>query len=380
MLSERIAPETDEAGSFLHVLNALTRLRLEHKSEARRPGVSSEERAYHDAMQQAMKVLINSFYGTMGADFALFCDKDAAARVTARGREILQMLLDELQARGAVLIEADTDGVLFSLPPRPDGRAWTYEDELAVIQSVGQAMPNGIQLEHDGRYRVMYSYLEKNYALLEYEREESAGVQPRDHMRLVGVAFKSSKAEALIERFVAEALRMLLEGEIGRIRDRFRELCGELRGKRVPVADLCVSMPLTKLPETYTQSRVTHKEEPYEVYLAAGQTMWKPGQRISYYQARGGKRLFQPGATDYDAEFYINRLKSTARQRLEKALKPEDLDVLLSEFEGLFDPPMSEIRTIRETHVAPLSAMEQAQPVEGEDDELQSVDEPLSAV
>ena len=32
-------------------------------------------------------------------------------------------------------------------------------------------MPTGIHVEHDGRYRAMYSYLEKNYALLDYESE-----------------------------------------------------------------------------------------------------------------------------------------------------------------------------------------------------------------
>jgi len=193
MLAERIGPDTDEMGAFLQILEELTLLRLQHKADARRRELPPEDRAYHDAMQSAMKVLINSFYGSLGANFALFCDKAAAERVTTRGREILQLLLDELERRNVVLIEADTDGVLFSLPDRPDGRPWTYDEELELIEDIARAMPTGIHVEHDGRYRAMYSYLEKNYALLDYDETAKAGFRPRDPIRLVGSSFKSAR-------------------------------------------------------------------------------------------------------------------------------------------------------------------------------------------
>jgi DNA polymerase elongation subunit (family B) len=348
MLAERIGPASDELGAFLTILEELTRLRLQHKSAARRRrGQTENERAYHDALQSAMKVLINSFYGSLGANFALFCDKNAAERVTTRGREILQLLLDELERRGAILVEADTDGVLFSLPPRADGQPWTYEEELALIEDVARAMPTGIHLEHDGRYRAMYSYLEKNYALLDYESEPQAGFRQREPIRLVGVAFRSSKAEPFIERFLAEVLTLVLSGDFPAVRALYRATCADLRGRRIPAADVSVTMPLTKTPQTYSQA--TRKEEAYEVYLASGHTIWKPGQRISYYQAKGGKKLLADGATDYDADFYINRLRSTCRQRLERAFAPPDLDVLFGETDGLFDPPLDEIRPLRET-------------------------------
>jgi len=301
-----------------------------------------------------MKVLINSFYGSLGASFALFCDKAAAERVAARGREILQLLLDELERRGAVLVEADTDGVLFSLPPHPDGREWTYDEELALIEDVARAMPAGIHLEHDGRYRAMYSYLEKNYALLDYDTEVAPGFRQREPIRLVGVAFKSAKSEPLIERFLAEALKVILRGDLEGVRALYRSTCADLRERRVPAADLCVSMPLTKAPQKYATAK--RKEEPYEVYLAAGHTGWRPGLRITYYQAKGSKKLLEPGANDYDVDFYINRLRNTCRQRLEKAFAPEDLDVLFGESAGLFDTPVDAIQPLRVTQREPLPA------------------------
>src|SRR3990167_1579216 len=158
-------------------------------------------------MQAAMKVLINSFYGMLGASFALFCDKASAERVTARGRQILQLVLDELRARGAIPIEADTDGVLFSMPPRTRGGAWTFDDESALIEEIDAALPAGVRLEHDGRYRAMYSYMEKNYALLDYPAEGGTGAPQAERLRLLGAAFRSSRTEQFIERFVNQALR-----------------------------------------------------------------------------------------------------------------------------------------------------------------------------
>lgn len=368
MLAERIGPSSDRIGAFLDLLHELTQLRLHHKREARRATGDERERAHHDAMQAAMKVLINSFYGSLGADFALFSDKDAAGRVAGRGREILRLLLDELERRGATLVEADTDGVLFSMPPHPEGREWTSEEELAFVDAIAQVMPAGIQVEHDGRYRAMYSYQEKNYALLEHEADAAEGYQRREPVRVVGVAFRSTKTEPFIERFLAEALGRLLRDDYAGIRNLYRETCAQLRAHAIPVADVCVTMPLTKSPQTY--ARAKRREEPYEVYLAAGHTGWKPGTRIQYYQARGAKRLLGPDCPEYDADYYINRLRSTCRSRLEKALAPEDLNLLLSESDDLFTPSLETIRPLSVTVRAPLHADSTEEPANEEPPDL----------
>jgi DNA polymerase elongation subunit (family B) len=136
------------------------------------------------------------------------------------------------------------------------------------------------------------------------------------------------------------------------VRTVFRQYCARLRRREIPTADLCVSMPLNKTPDKYAQSE--RKEEAYEVYLAAGNAEWRQGHRIRFYQTRLGKKLLQHDAADYDSDFYIDRLRSTALQRLEKAFSPADLQVLFSEFDGLFDPPLDEIRPLRVTYEEPI--------------------------
>ena len=151
MRSFRIGPACDRLGALLGILDRLIDLRLWHKAAARTAASGSLEANMHDATQAAMKILINAAYGYMGAgSMALFADMRAADEVTRRGREVLAQVLDALRARGMALIEADTDGVYFAVPP-----SWTEEQERQLVAEIGAALPAGIRLEYEGRYRAI---------------------------------------------------------------------------------------------------------------------------------------------------------------------------------------------------------------------------------
>src|SRR5581483_2474446 len=328
MLTYKIGPRSDQSGVFLALLRELTTLRLQHKAEARRHPPGSHEAHAHEAASGAMKQLINSFYGSLGTSFALFGDLDAAGEVTRRGRAVLGQMLVELERRGVLLIEADTDGVLFSVPSD-----WTEADERTLIEEVGAVLPDGISVEHDGRYAAMYSYAEKNYALQAYDGK----------VRLVGGSFRSSRSERYGEQFLRSAVPLLLAGRFEDLRELYLETVARLRAHQVPIEDLCISVILSKSPDTYAKSG--RREEQYEVLLAAGRTRWKGGDRVSYYQARGGrKKLAEEYAGDEDAEYYVRRLKEIYAQRLSRALTREDFELLFGENLSLWETNIADIR------------------------------------
>ena len=91
---------------FLHHLRTLRECRLAAK-DAARAAATPEARRDGEALQSAFKILINSFYGYLGFAQGLFNDYALAAQVTARGRGILQSMLDTLAAAGAKIIEAE---------------------------------------------------------------------------------------------------------------------------------------------------------------------------------------------------------------------------------------------------------------------------------
>jgi DNA polymerase I len=330
MITYGIGPRSDDLGAFLTLLRELTHLRLEHKAAARQYPLGSRDNLAHEAASGAMKQLINSFYGSLGTSFALFADLQAAGEVTRRGREILGQMLIELERRGVLLVEADTDGVLFSVPA-----SWTEEDEQRLVEEVGATLPEGIRIEHDGRYAKMYSYAEKNYVLLGYDGK----------VRLVGGSFRSSKSEQYGEQFLRQAAPLLLDGDFDALRNLYLQTVARLRTRETPVEQLATSVILSKTPQAYARSG--RREEQYEVLLAAGRESWRSGQRVRYYQARGKrKKLLEEFADDYDPEYYVKRLRQTYCQRLSKALTAEDFELLFGDNLSLFETSLAEIRPI----------------------------------
>jgi DNA polymerase elongation subunit (family B) len=360
MRTFQIGPASDHLGVLLGILGRLTDLRLSHKEAARVAFPGSIEANLHNATSAAMKILINAAYGYMGAgSMALFADSRAADEVTRRGREILTRVLDALRERGIALIEADTDGVYFSVPTH-----WSEAQEQALVQEIGAQLPAGIRLEYEGRYQAMFSHEVKNYALLTY-----AG-----GLVVHGVALRSSRAEPFGERFLRQALTCLMNDDIPALRATYLDVVEALRERKLPASDLAARVRLSKTPEAYQAARAGHPEPQYEALLQAGRTRWYPGERVRFYRVRGGKYVWLPEETeemplennwqtgeqagkhplyedvanrrDYDIDHYIQALVNSYATRLRKAFVPEDFAQLfrLDGLTGLFDKPIENIK------------------------------------
>ncbi len=325
----RLAPRSDTLGVFLHLMDHLTELRLDHKAAAKR-----NDPGEHGAMQNAMKLVINSAYGYMGAGrMSVFGDVDAANTVTRRGRETLKEVTDALALRGVTLIEADTDGVYFSVQ---DG--WEDDDERRVIAEVDALLPSGVTLEFDGRWRAMLSHETKNYALLGYGGE----------LALRGAAFTSSRSERYGRVFLEDALKSLLGGEITRIPPLYRATVEQLQAGGYTNADVASRAKVNKSQDEYLQSKKSRQEAVYEALLRSGRP-WKSGDRILLYQRAdvGLSVLDDPEGCDYDAPFYGQQLLSGYASRLKKGLSPESYAQIFAQRQpGLFDRPLSELRAI----------------------------------
>ncbi len=357
-----IGPASDRLGVLLSILGQLTDLRLMHKAAAKLAPPGSVEANHHEATQAAMKILVNSAYGYMGAgSMALFADSRAAGEVTRRGREILDRVLDSLRRRGMTLIDADTDGVYFAVP-----REWSEEQERELVEQVGAELPQGIRLEYEGRYRAMFSHEVKNYALLTYGGQ----------LIVRGVALRSSRAEPFGERFLRQALLCLLTNDIPGLRRAFIGAVQAIRNGALPASDMASRVRLSKSSETYLATRSSHSEAQYEALLAAGRTRWYPGERVRFYRARNksyvwlpdeseetslhrnreqdadhptptstAQRMSEADRHDYDVDHYLNALVTSYAGRLKKGLSPQGFEQLfrLDYQEGLFDLPIEEI-------------------------------------
>ena len=238
----------------------------------------------HNAVQAAMKILVNSAYGYMGAGaMALFADRPAADEVTRRGREILGHVTDALRERGMALLEADTDGVYFAAP-----LGWTEEQERGVVAATAALLPEGIRLEYEGRYQAMFVHEVKNYALLTYGGD----------IIVRGGALRSSRSEPFGERFLREALHCTLVGNVVGVHQAFLEVVDALRNRRLTAMDVAIQARLSKTPEEYEVSRKRAREAAYEALLTAGRTTWQVGERVRFFKAADGTVVWLPETRD----------------------------------------------------------------------------------
>lgn len=301
ILSFRVLPKSDDLRIFQSLLRDLREFRLRAKGLAKSAKEESERRHY-DALQSAFKVLINSFYGYLGFAQAHFGDFDAAERVTAKGREILTQMIEWLKERGAQLIEIDTDGVYF-VPPKKG--AEKLEDDLQAT------LPQGIEVEFDGRYQAMFSYKAKNYALLD----------ERGRLSLTGGALRSRGLEKFQRQFLEEFLLLVLtekKGEVPGLLERYRKA---IQDHEWPVEMWMKTETLQDSLDTYRAKiagAARNKSAAYELAVKSGRN-YQPGDTVSFYITGRGRKVaayencklaseFDPKNRDENVEYYLDKL------------------------------------------------------------------------
>ena len=85
-----------------------------HRDEAKRSG--------DEPFQHAVKILMNSFYGVLGARGCRFFDPRLASSITMRGHEIIRRSKTFIEGEGFEVIYGDTDSLFVLLGDRPGAR------------------------------------------------------------------------------------------------------------------------------------------------------------------------------------------------------------------------------------------------------------------
>lgn len=296
-------PAPDVLGVFIPLLRSLREYRLRYKQLAR-TAADADERAEADARQASFKILINSFYGYLGFAGARFGDGALAAEVTRRGRELLQALIDRLMALGATILEADTDGIYLA-------SAEHFAAPEVLLDQVSEVLPEGIELEYDGRYEAMFCYKAKNYALFDGEK-----------ITLRGSALRSRGMEPFLKRLSDSLIANLLGAGGESPTDLVLHYRHAIADFTLPVAELAKTETLSSNPESYERFVAEGgkpRRAPAEVALRLNPRP-RMGDRVAYYigprqsgQTTNWQRAravtdFDPHRAPYDPKFYLKKL------------------------------------------------------------------------
>jgi DNA polymerase elongation subunit (family B) len=353
MLNYDVQPSGDTLDLFPTLLERLTDLRLETKQDMQ-DAEDEEVRSELDARQSSYKVLINSFYGVLGFSLSVFNDFAEADRVARTGQEILRDLIDEIRDRGGTVIEVDTDGVLFVPPDGVRGE----EAEVDFTVGLTEAMPEGIRVGFDGRYKKMLSYKKKNYALLTYD----------DELKFKGSSLISRSNEPFGRDFVRRAIRRLLDRDVEGLHDLYVDTRTKIiESDWESVDSFARTETLKDTLEDY-EADVEEGNRPraatYELAKEKQERTGKPvkkGDRISYYITGedAGVTAFKhcalaadwdPDAPDENTAYYLKRLDEFAT-KFEPFFTEEDFRLVFSE-EDMFGFSADGIEIQRREHEA----------------------------
>src|SRR2546423_5768301 len=322
-------PATDQLQIFRHLLTDLRTFRLEAKASMRAAKDRAQQQYFH-ALQNTFKILINSFYGYLGFAQGHFADFDAAARVTQIGRELLQKMIDWLSARGAQVIEVDTDGIYFvppgsvaaSLRDAPGASAEAHAAQRAAAteelrSELAKELPHGIEVEFDEQFDAMFSYKAKNYALLTRDGD----------VVIKGGALKSRGLEKFQRVFLEEMIKLLMEGKsdaIPALREDFEK---KIRNREWHIDMLMKTDTLQDSLDKY-RAKIgaggRNRAAAYELALASDRP-YKPGEQISYYVKATPKKVaayeaaklasdFDPQNRDENVDYYVAKLDELVRK------------------------------------------------------------------
>ena len=304
-----------------------------------------------------------SFYGVLGFSLSVFNDFEEADRVARTGQEILRELIDEIRNRGGTVIEVDTDGVLFVPPDGVRGE----EAEVDFTVGLTEAMPEGIRVGFDGRYKKMLSYKKKNYALLTYD----------DDLKFKGSSLISRSNEPFGRDFVRKAIRRLLDHDVEGLHD----LYVDTRDKIIEhdwesVESFARTETLKDTLEQY-EADVEEGQRPraatYELAKQKQERTGKPvkkGDRITYYITGDSATVtafkncaladdWEPENPDENTAYYLKRLNEFAT-KFEPFFTEEDFRLVFSP-EDMFGFSAAGIEILEQEHEADHPTNEEAQ-------------------
>jgi DNA polymerase elongation subunit (family B) len=305
-------PKADTLGVIRAILTDLRDYRLAAKAAAE-SAVDPKEKTRWDALQGTFKIAINAIYGYLGTPGGNFADFDAAGMVTAIGRCLMARMRDWLAARGATIIEIDTDGIFFS----PPAGAFEGADLEELKRGLSAQLPRGMTLNFDRHYVAMFSYKSKNCALLADDGK----------IMVKGGSLRSRALEPFLRRYQTTVLQLLLAGREAEVPKLYNDTLWALQHHEFPLEELAESKTLRKSLEEY-EFKLNNGGNPmaqYEVATSSEQEYLRGDKVLFYYTAPGPEekrgsqykhaKSLPRGATperDEDVELYIKKLNQVA--------------------------------------------------------------------
>ncbi len=274
-----------------------------------------EKKEYYYRLQDAIKVLMNAFYGVMASAFYRFTNPEIGGSITAFARQNITSIIQQLESEGIKVIYADTDSVFYQSPFQDLDKTCEHAKKIAERFSHGT-----ISMDFEKVMRSFFSHGKK-------KRYAGKVIWPNEELIVRGYEIRRTDAFELQSESQMRVFELLLNGETDAAIELAKGLVKELKSGVIP-HDL---VPEETLPlELLVISRSVKEESEYDhpesmSNVQAAQKLRKMGQevvagmKVSWMVTDGKSSPQQvepyvsglPFTAKPDWEYYARRLAQT---------------------------------------------------------------------
>ncbi|MCI4322792.1 MAG: DNA polymerase II [Thermoplasmata archaeon] len=224
----RFLPAEKMRGIIPEILEGLMRNRAEFRQRSR-DAATPALRQYYNGLQEAVKVLMNSFYGVLASSFYRFTNKDIGAAITAFAREAITSIIRALEQDGYDVVYSDTDSVFVRAPTPDKESAIAFGNSIAKRFSVA-----GASFEFQTVYESFFSHGAK-------KRYVGRTVWPKEELIIRGYESRRTDAFDFQVDSLNEIFELVLSGATERAVVRAQEMVKEVLEGKVTTAKLVVA-------------------------------------------------------------------------------------------------------------------------------------------
>lgn len=257
-LTHEVFPNCDITGALRAMLKYLSDTRNKYKKlmndEAAKGNMKLS--SMYDKKQLPIKILNNSAFGSISAPYIFpWGDIDIGEMITCTGRQYLRLMIKFFMDRGYTPLVLDTDGVNFSCPEDVENRTYNgkglhrfvKKDEVYtgidadVAEYNERYMFGAMGLDIDDIMDATINLSRKNYAIL----------KPGGKVKLTGNTIKGKTIPKYIEKFLAKAIRLLLDGKGKEFVDFYYGYLEKIYNKQIPLVDIANKSKVKKTVQSY---------------------------------------------------------------------------------------------------------------------------------
>jgi len=226
------------------------------------------EYEYLDGLQQAVKILMNSFYGVLASSFYRFTNYAIGGSITAFARETTKGVIQQLEGEGIPVIYSDTDSVFFKSPYE------NLEETIAFGERLSERFSSkGVTLEFEEVFEPLFSHgKKKRYVGRLVWPEKGLVVRGYEIRRTDSFDYQSESLSLVFE----EILSGNTEGAV----TLSRKLVGDVLQGKVPKEKLVISRTCRNFSE-YKDSETQVTVQAAKKLISAGEE-FIPGMKVSW--------------------------------------------------------------------------------------------------